>query len=92
MAMQRRAGSWGKESGSSPCKKMDVRHARRRIPFTSCFSALFIALCRFNSDVCSNCVALSQYVDDAGVHSTPFTISPYHVVTEKLFSASCCLV
>lgn len=41
------------------------------------------ALCRFNSDVCSNCVALSQYVDDAGVLSTSFTVSPCWVITEK---------
>ena len=33
----------------------------------------FTARCRFNSNVCSNCVALSQYVDDAGMLSTSFT-------------------
>ena len=63
----------------SPCKDMDP----------SGHQPTFIALCRFNSDICSNCVALSQYVDDAGVLSTSYTISACHVVTEKPSFATC---
>ena len=33
-------------------------------------------ICRFNIDLCSNCEALSQYVDDAGMsNGSPSTIS-----------------